>query len=332
MTSSTTDALTVGTTHTVFVAAPPKVVYNLLADPARWPYIFSPIVHVERLAGGASDERLRLWAVANGAVRSWISRRTLDPNSLRIRFRQETPSAPVAMICGEWVLVPLPDNATSVVLLHEFRAVNDSPAATMLIKQAVDRNSTAQLAELKHIAEQAEQLPMLVHSFAESVIVKSPAGPVYDFLHRAQDWPRRLPHVARLTLDEVVPNVQTIEMDAASQDGSMQTTRSIRVCFPYHSIVYKQTLPPEFMAAHLGAWHLYPTAEGVRVSSNHTVLVSAEKVRAALGPGATAERVRGLVRQLLGSDSLSTLMHAKSAAEGLVDLRELSVPLAPHAI
>jgi aromatase len=321
MTTSVTKGRTVTTTHTAFVAAPPRVVYDLIADASRWPYIFTPTVHVERLHGSATEELLRLWVVANGAVRNWISRRTFDAADLRIRFRQETPSPPVASMGGEWVLIPLSDNATSVVLLHEFRAIGDHPGNTELIKQAVDRSSTAELAMLKSTAELDRRLSTLVHSLADSVTVRAEPGPVYDFLYRAQDWPQRLPHVSSVVLDETVPNLQTIELDTVGADGSTRTTGLVRVCFPYHSIVYKQTRPPDVLSAHLGEWHLYPTADGVRVTSRHTVMLDPERATRLLGRYATVEQARSLVRRTLASSCLATLMHAKSAAEGDRDLR-----------
>src|SRR5215217_8481965 len=163
MASSLTKTCNVATTHTMFIAAPPRVVYRLIADASRWPYLFSPIVHVERLTAGANEDRLRLWTVGHGAVRSWVSRRSLDCDGLRIRFRQENPAPPIASMSGEWVFVPLPGNATSVVLLHEFRAIDDDPVNTALIKQAVDRNSTAELAALRGVAEFGDRLSMLMY-------------------------------------------------------------------------------------------------------------------------------------------------------------------------
>ncbi|HEY3258729.1 MAG TPA: aromatase/cyclase [Pseudonocardiaceae bacterium] len=313
----TDDDSAVTSTHTAFVAAPPRAVYELIADVTRWPYIFPSIVHVERLAGGATSERLRLWTVGNGAVRSCVSRRTLDPDGLRIRFRQEPPWPPVAAMSGEWVFIPLPGEATSVVLLHGFRAIGDDEANTALIKQAVDRSSTAELAALKSTAELGDRLQTLVHSFADSMIVKAPLGTVYEFLYRVQDWPQRLPHVRRLIADEAVPNVQTVEMDATVADGSTHTTRMVRVCFPYHNIVYKQTQPPDVLAAHLGGWHLFPTADGVRLTAHNTVMIRPGKADTMLGQNGTVERARELVRQGLRRHCVETLAHAKHLTESL---------------
>jgi aromatase len=322
-------ARTVNTTHTIFIAAPPKTVYDLIADAGRWPYIFTPTVHVQRLYGTGTSERLRLWAVANGAVRSWISQRTMDPRDLRIRFRQESPAAPIASMAGEWVFVPLPDNATSVVLLHKFRAVDDDPGNIALITQAVDRNSTAELAALKTTAELGKLSSKLVYSFANSMTIASDPGPVYEFLYRAREWPERLPHVNRLILDEAVPNVQTIEMDTCELDGSVNTARLVRVCFPYESIAYKQTEPPELMSAHIGRWRMYPVADGVRVTSHNTVMIRPDRVRRLLGGDATIEQAYQLIREALSNNNWITLRQAKHAIEGGSEEHLDQVPARP---
>src|SRR5262249_55114665 len=241
-------------------------------------------------------ERLRLWAVADGAVRSWISQRTLDPRELRIDFRQENPAAPIAAMAGEWVFAPLPGNATFVVLLHKFRAVDDDPGDIARIATAVDRDSGAKLAALKSIAELGRLSSNLVYSFANSTTIASDPGPVYDFLYRAREWPGRLPHVSRLILDEAVPNVQTIEMDTREPDGSARTARLVRVCFPCESIVYKQSPPPELMSAHVGRWRVYPVAAGVRVTSHNTVMIRPDRVRRLLGGDATVEHAYPVIR------------------------------------
>lgn len=303
------------TTHTVVVAAPPRTVYGLIADVAGWPHLFPQVAHVERMTAGATEERLRMWTFGNGAVRESTSRRTLDGSGLRIRFRQEKPAPPVASMAGAWIFVPLPGDGTSVTLLHEFRSVGDDPAAAALIEQAVDRTSTAELRTLRSTAELAERLPLLVHSFAESIVVDAEPSAVYEFLYRAQEWPRRLPHVSRLVLDEAVRNVQTIEMDT-DVAGCTRTTRVVRLCFPSHAIVHKQTDPPELLQAHVGAWRLRRTAAGVRVAAHGTVLLRPEWAGDVLGRAGARERMRDLVERPWRRDSREVLRQAKRAAEG----------------
>jgi aromatase len=314
MTSSATTARTITIAHTVFVAAPAPAVFDLIADAARWPYLLAPVVHVEPLLGGSTHERLRLWTVSNGAVGSWTSRRRLDRENLRIRFQQERPPQAVASMAGEWVFVPLPGNATSVVLLHEFQATGEDAANTALIKQTVDRNSTAELAAVKSAAELGERLPALVHTFTESVVIRGSLREVYGFLYRAQDWPRSLPHVSRLIVDEAVPNVQTIEMDFQTPAGEARAMRLVRVCFPYDSIVYKQTQPPDALSAHVGGWHLQAFEGGVRVVAANTVMLRPEAIRAAR-PG-SFERPGDVIERTLRENCLATLLHAKDVIEG----------------
>ena len=126
------------TEHTITVPAPADTVYELIADAARWPAIFTPTVHVEYLppepAGGQTGQtgqgpqrgaqavqRLRIWAFAGGAVRSWVSHRTLDPVAGRIAFWQTEPAAPVAAMRGEWLVLPAGDEEDLAALMREWR-------------------------------------------------------------------------------------------------------------------------------------------------------------------------------------------------------------------
>jgi aromatase len=140
---------------------------------------------------------------------------------------------------------------------------------------------------------------------------------VYAFLDRADLWPERLPHVARLDLTEDEPGVQRMDMDTRSPDGSTHNTTSVRVCFEDRNmIVYKQLRVPVAMSGHTGRWVIESLGDGtVRATSWHTVTLDPEGVRAALGPGATLAEARALVRKALGTNSSTTLRHAKQFAE-----------------
>jgi aromatase len=295
------------TAHTAFVAAPPWAVYQLIADTARWPHLFPSIVHVERLGGGPGDERLRLWAAGNGVARSWVSHRELDGPGLRIRFRHEAPQPPVAALTGEWVFVPLPSGGTSVVLLHEFGAVGADPASTALIKQTVDRSSTAELALVKSTAELGDRLNQLVRSATDSMLVRAPVRAVYDVLHRAEDWPRLCPQVVRTVVDESQPGVQTLEMATADGTGPVRTTNLVRVCFPPEGIAFKDARPPAPALAHVGRWVLQAAVGGTRVTARTTVK---------LDPGRAGSYEDGeLVLESLRRTSAGIVRRAAAAAE-----------------
>ncbi|MGK5627337.1 aromatase/cyclase [Streptomyces sp. URMC 123] len=309
------------TEHSVTVAAPPEAVFRLVADVADWPQVFGPTVHVEVLEDSGTDQLLRIWALAGGdTVRCWTSRRTLDPAASRIAFRQVVPADPVAAMGGEWRIEPARGGGSRVVLLHDYRAVGDDPSAVELIERAVDRNSTAELEALRATAELGERRDELRFTFHDSLFIAGAAEDVHAFLDRADLWPERLPHVARLDFVRGDDGVQYMDMDTRSPDGSTHTTTSVRVAFPDRkAIVYKQLRTPVAMSGHTGRWEVEPVTSpegiGVRATSWHTVTLSPEGVRQALGPRATLAEARAAVRTALGTNSSTTLRYAKEYAE-----------------
>ncbi|MFF2363753.1 SRPBCC family protein [Streptomyces sp. NPDC058122] len=92
--------------HTVEVAAPAGVVYGLLADAPRWPVLLPAYVHVERVDADAAGDRLRLWHLRGGRVRSVLARRALHPGLRRIEFEHRDPLAPGAPTYGSWNVSP----------------------------------------------------------------------------------------------------------------------------------------------------------------------------------------------------------------------------------
>jgi len=313
MIGSSTTPETQATTHTITIAAPAKAVYDLVADVTRWPYTFGPTVHAEVFETDGSVERLRLWAFANGAVRTWTSRRRLDVDGLTVHFEQEKSAAPLVAMGGQWRIEVVGDSVTRVELLHHFRTAQ--PDAVDFVLRAVNDNSEAELAALKRTAELGDEHDRLVLSFSDSVTIAASKAAVYEFLRAADLWPQRLPHVARLELTEAVTGVQSMEMDTRGPDGSVHTTHSVRVCFPWDRIVYKQTATPKIMAAHVGHWTVREVPGGVEATSHHTVVIRPEEITCVLGPEGTLDRARELIRTSLGANSLTTLRCAKEATE-----------------
>ena len=300
--------------HSITVAAPAPCVYDLVARAGDWPHHFTPTLHVEILETSGEEERIRIWATANEEVKSWTSCRVLDAGALSVRFRQEVSAPPVAFMSGEWRMTPLDEGTTRVTLLHEYGAVDDEPASLRWIDRAVDGNSDEELAKLKKAAELAGRRDDLLLSFEDSVAIAAPPDAVYDFLHGAAQWPRRIPHVDRLELTEHA-DVQHMDMDTRTADGSVHTTRSVRICLPPDRIVYKQVVTPALMTAHTGCWRLTARPEGTLATSRHTVLLDPDRVTEVLGPDATVATARDFVRRALGRNSTVTLEHAKAHAE-----------------
>ncbi|AGS69487.1 aromatase/cyclase [Streptomyces collinus] len=305
------------TLHSIAVAAPAEVVYGIVADVTRWPQYFAPNVHVEHLEKDEGSERIHIWALANGTVKNWVSRRTLDPAALTVTFRQEVSAPPVAAMGGTWVVSPVDGGSSLLELHHDFAAVDDDPAGVEWITAAVDRNSGAELGNIKEIAERYRELDELVFSFEDTVEMAAEGKDVFDFLDRADLWPERLPHVARLDLTEDEPGVQVMAMDTSARDGSTHTTESVRVVFGPDRIVYKQTTVPGLMTAHTGSWTIVPGTDGVRVTSRHTVTLKPSAVERILGTGKTVADAREYVHKALSTNSTNTLKLAKAHAEAL---------------
>jgi aromatase len=305
--------------HTISVDVPAKDVFRLIAEVENWPRIFPPTVHVDHVEQAADFERIRIWATANGEVKTWTSRRELDAARLRIDFRQEVTQPPVASMHGTWIIEPTTGSQSLVRLLHAYRAIDDDPERLGWLDKAVDTNSRTELAALKANVEAAADVgERPTFTFEDSVVVDGAVKDVYDFLNEAQSWQTRLPHVARVALTEDHPGLQVLEMDTRIANGSTHTTKSIRVCFPHQRIVYKQITLPALMTLHTGCWQLTESAAGegaVTVTSQHTVTINEDNITAVLGARADLAQARVFVRDALGTNSLTTLRHAKEYAE-----------------
>ncbi|WP_394833066.1 aromatase/cyclase [Pendulispora rubella] len=301
--------------HEITVLAPAEAVYQLIADVQNWPQIFPPTVYVDRFEQTEREERIRIWATANGQAKTWASRRVLDRKKLRIEFRQEVSAPPVASMGGTWIIEPISNSESRVRLLHDYRAINDDPAGLKWIDEAVDRNSRSELTALKANVERVTASEKLIMSFEDEIEIRGSAKDVYDFINEANLWTERLPHVARVSFEQDEQGLQTLEMDTRAKDGSTHTTKSIRVCFPHYRIAYKQITLPALMDLHTGYWTFRETVNGVRAASQHTVIIKEENIARILGPQADVEKAKDYVRTALSTNSRATLGYAKEYAE-----------------
>ncbi|MFD9130770.1 aromatase/cyclase [Kitasatospora sp. NPDC059571] len=302
------------TEHTLTVDAPPRALYDLVADVTRWPAVFGPCVHVQHLERGDREERFEIWARVGESTSSWTSRRRLDPEALRVTFAQEVSRAPIATMSGEWQFLELGDGRTELVLLHTFTAVDDDPAAVRWITEALDANSTAELAAIAAVASGGHAVEDVVFSFTDTLRLPGRAADAYEFVHRADRWADALPHVARVELTETADGVQDLRMDTVTADGSAHSTRSTRICADGAWIAYKQHLMPKLLLGHSGRWTFTEDADGALATATHTVRLDPAAVEGVLGAGRTLADARAYVRDALGRNSLATLSHAAAYA------------------
>ncbi|MFF0745802.1 SRPBCC family protein [Streptomyces sp. NPDC004111] len=310
------------TAYTVEVQAPAGVVYGLVSDTTRWPLVMPPTVHVERLDFDGAEDRFQMWVTANGEVKSWFSRRSMDPVARRISFRHETPAAPALAMGGQWSVDELADGRCRLTLDHDFTVAAGLPDDEAWLRLATDTNSRAELDRIRAAAENAERHAALLVSVEDELTVKASPEALHDFLYRIGDWPATVPHVARVTVDELSPGVQRVAMDTLAAEGAAQTTRSteaVRICFPAaYRIVEKRTVPAPLFAEHVLEWSLSADESDVTALCRHTVLLREEAVAEVLGAGTSLAQARGHVRETLGRESRSILARAARHARGAV--------------
>jgi aromatase len=307
--------------HVLSCAAPPSVLYDLVADVSRWPAILEPVIHVQHFGWSGQTERYRVWALVGDQVCSWGSHRTLDPEGGRIIGEREPDKLPVTGIVGRWDFRPL-DGGSRVEVRHRF-TFDGSSADRDRIIAAIDDNSTRDLTALCRLATLGHPVDELVFSFSDQVRLPVSAAEAYSFIHRADMWPEVLPHVSRVVLTEPQPGVQDMEMDSVTSDGRVHTTRSLRLCFPNERIVYKQILPPTLLLGHCGAWD-FAEDGGAVVTARHTVAINPGSVAEVLGPDHSLADVRDYLRDVLGASGRATLERAcrvypRTAGAGLKD-------------
>jgi ribosome-associated toxin RatA of RatAB toxin-antitoxin module len=311
------------TVHSQVISAPAQAVFELVADVTRWPAIFAPSLHVHHLELAEHAERFQLWALVNGQVKTWTSRRTRDPRQLHIGFAQERTPPPFASMGGEWTFRALAGNRSEAILTHHFTAVDGESLDALT--RAVDHNSEQELAALGQVAQLGHPVPEVVFSFEDTVHLDGSAPDAYHFVYRSDRWPQRLPHVSRVVLREESPGVphpviQDMEMDTVTANGSAHTTRSIRLCFATDQIVYKQLVPPALLFGHSGGWIFADGPDGPMATARHTVSINPDAIPEVLGNNHTLADARDFLRSALGANSRATLAHASTYARSRVPL------------
>ncbi|MFF0792352.1 SRPBCC family protein [Streptomyces spiralis] len=305
------------------VDAPAGVLYGLIADALRWPVFLPPTVHVEQLEFDGASERLRMWVTANGEIRSWTTRRVLDPVAHRVDFRQEVLPRPVTSMGGSWSVEPRGPERSLVTLCNDFAVAGNARADVDWVKRATTANSRAALDNLRQLAERWRRLDDLVLSFEDCVHIDAPAEPVYDFLHRFGDRADAVPGATGIDITEHVPGVQLMTVELAGADGRARTTESVRIGFPHAGrIVYKDvrdTEQPALLAAHTGEWSVEPDpwGAGVTVVARHHAVLDEDGVGRLYGDGADAVHLaRQALRARLAADSGRALRLVREHAEG----------------
>lgn len=307
------------------VRAPAGVLYGLISDALRWPVFLPPTVHVEQLESDGESERLRMWATANGEVRSWTSRRVLDPVAYRVDFRQEVLSRPVASMGGTWAVEPLGPESSRVSLRNDFTVADDLPADRAWVRRAAESNSRASLDHLRRLAERWHRLADLVLSFEDSVLLDAPAERVHDLLHGGFAVPGTAVPAGRAAGGgRHGPAVRLAAVERDGPGGERELSTSVRLGFPRAGRVVYKEIPragdrPALLSARAGEWSVVPDAAGTgtAVIARHHAVLDEDGVRERYGGGAAAVRTaREELGERLAAESASALRLAGEQAAG----------------
>lgn len=298
----------------VSVAAPAGVVRSLVEDVAGWTQLHKPAVHAEILEDDGEAQLIRHWAVAGrDSARTWRERRTKEDRGDRIRFAHEPAEAPFASIGGSWAFQEQ-GQKTLVTLRHDFTLLDGEGPSADELSTRLRQGGQAYLQSLAHAAENREELERLIISFTDSLFIAGDIKDVYDYLWDAGKWEERIPHIAKLDLEQPAPDVQFFDMETSTPDGSSHHTRSVRVTVEPDIIVYKQTELPVLLDGHTGHWKFTRTPEGVIAEARHTATIKPSALHI-LGEGTTVLDARKYLRRVLSANSVSNLRLAKAYAE-----------------
>lgn len=138
--------------HTIRVAAPPKRVFELVANVDRWPALLDSLVSVEHLGFDGVCERVRFSKRVDGATHAQTMVRELNPRRMQARFRQVDVRSPLATMGGFWLVVPK-GRGSMVALDHYYRVVDNEPATAAWVERQIAVESTSMLAALRQTVE-----------------------------------------------------------------------------------------------------------------------------------------------------------------------------------
>ncbi|MDQ1128963.1 SRPBCC family protein [Microbacterium sp. SORGH_AS_0888] len=292
------------TAHEIRVEARAERIYDFLSDVTRWADIFPPTIYAERVESSERQELIQIWATANGTVRTWRSRRTFEPEKLRITFAQTQSAAPVIEMSGTWEILAEGEGTSIVKLGHAFTAHTKDDAD--FIDAAVDTNSQKELESLREFfaVPEAEYLHGRVE---EALPVSASADDAFEFLLRADRWAERIPHVVDATLTRFDTGGELLRLVTQAKDGSTHETASYRVVLSDSSIVYKQIETPGALVSHRGEWHVFAEDGQTFVKSVHEYAVTRATVTNLLGPEASLAKAIEIAGTNLMHNSTQTI-------------------------
>ncbi|MFI8520741.1 SRPBCC family protein [Streptomyces sp. NPDC085481] len=150
------------TDNTVVIDAPMELVWDMTNDVESWPELFSEYAKAEILGrdGATVRFRLTLHPDEDGAVWSWVSERTPDPESRTVRARR-IETGPFEHMDIFWTYTRT-DGGVEMRWRQEFTVRSGLPFGDKEMTERLNTNTRREMARIKGLVEEAAARPTTV--------------------------------------------------------------------------------------------------------------------------------------------------------------------------
>ena len=145
------------TDNSVVIDSPLELVWEMMTDVESWPELFTEYASAEILERDGNTIRFRLTTHPDpdydGQVWSWVSERTIDPESHTTKsHRIET--GPFEYMKIDWFFEEV-DDGTLMRWVQDFSMKPEAPASNEETEEYLNRNTKEQMSVLKKRLEEA---------------------------------------------------------------------------------------------------------------------------------------------------------------------------------
>jgi aromatase len=145
------------TDNSVVIDSPLELVWEMMTDVESWPNLFTEYAGAEILERDGNTIRFRLTTHPDpdydGQVWSWVSERTIDPESHTTKsHRIET--GPFEYMKIDWFFEEV-DDGTLMRWVQDFSMKPEAPASNEETEEYLNRNTKEQMSVLKKRLEEA---------------------------------------------------------------------------------------------------------------------------------------------------------------------------------
>ncbi|MGW3729338.1 SRPBCC family protein [Streptomyces sp. HC307] len=146
------------TEQSIVIDAPYEEVWRQTNDVAAWPELFSEYAKAEILqtAENSVTFRLSMHPDENGTVWSWVSERTLDPETGTVRARR-VETGPFEFMDIVWTYRKV-EGGVEMRWVQDFAMKPQAPVDTETMTARISTNSSLQLALIRRRVEERARL------------------------------------------------------------------------------------------------------------------------------------------------------------------------------